>query len=226
MSAARSVSAAVRPNRRRRFISSLRRSNSGVVPRDNGDGSPHGATQGTSASRALDRSGVTLTWRGGRRRSRGTVSSPPGPPSAGEVRAHEAISFAKASEPSAVARRPPRIAGVEHHLRGGIRENHSRRGPGEKDSLDFPSARPLLPGRDRGPGLTADTHCPDNGRSAASNAGSTQRSGRPYPAHWQRRSMPKTGLQSANWRPTSQDHARTAATIHYKRVSRRSPLAP
>jgi len=57
---------------------------------------------------ALDRSGVTVTWRGGRRRSRGTVSSPPGPPSAGEVRAHEAISFAKASEPSAVPRRPSR----------------------------------------------------------------------------------------------------------------------
>ena len=92
ISAAIFDSAMVRPKRRRRLASRRRRSMSGSRTVTIATGVPT-PIQGTSASRALERSGVTVTARGERGSSRGILSSPPGPPSARVVWAHEAISF-------------------------------------------------------------------------------------------------------------------------------------
>ena len=97
--------AAVRPKRRRILTSRRRQSISGSCTVTIATGVPT-PIQGISASRALERSGVTVTRRGERGSSRGILISPPGSPSDGEVLAHEAISFCKRSGQPAAARRP------------------------------------------------------------------------------------------------------------------------
>src|SRR3984893_17817645 len=86
ISAASAASMEVRSKRRRKFICRRRRSRSRSVTVTMATGPPK-PIQGTSGSRVSDRSGATVTWSGDRGRSRGTLSSPPGPPISMDLRA-------------------------------------------------------------------------------------------------------------------------------------------
>jgi hypothetical protein len=105
ISAASAASMEVRSKRRRKFICRRRRTRSRSVTVTMATGLPK-PIHGTSGSRVSDRSGATVTRSGDRGRSRGTSSSPPGPPTPTDLRAHEATSFCNASRLPATARRP------------------------------------------------------------------------------------------------------------------------